>query len=225
MYKKITHTIVEEHFDCPEAVDIASEVNSDDLLMPMMRNRRPRQNEIISQSQLRSEIQTFFNNLSVNLDTLASASFDDNVDFSAAMDAVFSNDIDRLGNFLRTYYGAEFAARLNQDFRSIAMNLMYLWRAQRMKIDQSNQERNLTTLLAPAVGILFGTFNNIWDRTVVTDTFTSLIEDYMNLGTAKLKKDVTLESNIKSSIAATYNDIVNTMTDGLIAQKPEFFTA
>lgn len=226
MYKKITHTIVEEHFDCPEAVDIAAEVEGSDYYAPMMRRaRRPRQNEIITAAQFTNNINTYLNNLNAKWETMATATFDDSANFGAAMEAVFADQIDELGDEMKLYYGPEFGERLNQQLRSIAMNLMYLWRAQKMKLDISNQRKNLLDLLAPAVGILLSTFNNKWDRNVVSDVFTSIIEDYIALGEAKLKRDPTMENDIKAEIAATYSGLATAIANGVVAQQPEFFTA
>jgi hypothetical protein len=221
MYKKITHTIIEEHFDCPEAVDIAAEVENG-TEMPMRFRVTPA--TVMPADQFRAMVQDWFLDMDARWQNLANANFDSSIDYEQAIDDVFVN-VDLLGDTLKGYYGAEFGERFNQQWRSAGMNLLYIWRNIKNGWDTSVQEKNLFELLAPGSAVLYNQFNASWPRNEVEALLVSIYRDYIDYGKALKSKNSSAQASLRTKIGSALNQLSTTLASGVISRFPELFTA
>ena len=221
MYKKITHTIVEEHFDCPEAVDIASAIENNNSTAPM-RFQAFADPVVMPSSQFRTKIAGLVGDLDNRWQNLLNATFDTAYNYEEAIEEAFVNN-DELGNFLKSYYGAEFGERVNHQWRSVAMSLLYTWRNFKNNFDNSLQSERLTQLVPPFAQML-SQYNNIWEKSTVEQLFNEWYSSYVSLAEAKKAKNTSAQTNIKSIIASDVAKFSKTLADGIIAQFPTLFT-
>jgi len=216
MYKKITHTIVEEHFAHPIGVDIAANVKTG---RPM---GRPQLAEIMSTAQLKSFVDNYFIETEDKLVELCNATFDENLDFQAAI--ANAMDYESLGDMLGKYYDIEFKERFNQNCGIAIMQLMYYWRNAIRKFDNKDTVVRLKAQ-SWAMGIILNQYNNYWDRDIVRIAFDEFFGEFINLGNAKLAKNKSAETAALDKIAAAGSKISNYVSNGLLQNHPELFTA
>lgn len=221
MYKKITHTIIEEHFDCPEAVDIAVELENGNGSLPM-KFQAIQPPMVMPASQFKTKIRELVMDLDSRWQTLLNATFDTAYDYEAAIEDAFVN-ANQLGDLLKSYYGAEFGERFNHHWRAVAINLLYTWRNVKNNFDNSVQKENLLKL-SPAVAQLLNQYNSQWDRTAVTNLSNEWLSAYVALAEAIKAKNAAAQTKNKSTIASDINQFSNTLSDGVIQQFPSLFT-
>lgn len=221
MYKKITHTIVEEHFDCPEAVDLAAEIeNSKEAPMKF----RVAQATVMPADQFRAMVQDWFLETDSRWQNLAHANFDTSIDYEQAIEDVFVN-ADMLGDVLKGYYGVEFGERFNAHWRSAAMNLLYDWRNIKNGWDTNVQEMNLLELISPGGALLFNQFNSSWSREEAEALLRDIFTSYHEYGKALKSKNTSAQSSLKTKIGSDLNLLATTLASGVIARFPSLFTA
>jgi predicted Zn-dependent protease with MMP-like domain len=215
MYKKITHTIVEEHFDHPMGVGIAANVGKPKFARSSLA-------EIMPAGQFKSFVDNYFMELEDKMVEFANATFDESLDFQTAISNVM--DYETLGNMLGKYYDAEFQERFNQQIGNIIMTLMFYWRNSIRKFDN----KETTTRLRNNT---FGTsatmnqYNNFWDRDITRTLLDDFFGEFMTLGNAKLTKNKANETASLDRIAANGSKLSNYLANGVIQQFPELFTA
>ena len=216
MYKKITHTIVEEHFDHPMGVNIASDVKTGRHMS------RPRIAEIMSSSQFKSFVDNYFIEMEDKLVTLCNATFDDSLDFQSALANAMDYEI--LGDTLGKYYDIELQERFNQQIGNAVMQLVYYWRNSIRKFD-NREVLSRIKLQSWAMGQVVAQYNNFWDRDIVRTLFDDFFGEFINLGNAKLAKNKANETAALDRIAANGPKLSNYIANGVLQQMPELFTA
>lgn len=215
MYKKITHTIVEEHFDHPMGVGIAANVGKPKFARSTLA-------DIMPSGQFKSFVDNYFMELEDKMVEFANATFDESLDFQTAISNVM--DYETLGNMLGKYYDAEFQERFNQQIGNIIMTLMFYWRNSIRKFDN----KETTTRLRNNT---FGTsatmnqYNNFWDRDITRTLLDDFFGEFMTLGNAKLTKNKANETASLDRIAANGSKLSNYLANGVLQQFPELFTA
>lgn len=212
MYKKITHTIVEEHFAHPMAVNIASE----------HKMGRHSLTEIMPKDQFKSFVDNYFIDLEGKLVAFADATFDESKDFQSAITNVM--DYEALGDMMGKYYDVEFKERFNQQLGNQIMQLLYYWRNTIRKFD--NTETAARFKQNPwAMSMLMNQYNNFWDRDIVRSLFEDFFNEMLTLGAAKLAKNKANETASLDRLAAAGSKLSNYVANGVIQQHPELFTA
>lgn len=215
MYKKITHTIVEEHFDHPMGVGIAANVGKPKFARSTLA-------DIMPSGQFKSFVDNYFMELEDKMVEFANATFDESLDFQTAIVNVM--DYETLGNMLGKYYDAEFQERFNQQIGNIIMTLLFYWRNSIRKFDN----KETTTRLRNNT---FGTsatmnqYNNFWDRDITRILLDDFFGEFMTLGNAKLTKNKANETASLDRIAANGSKLSNYLANGVLQQFPELFTA
>jgi predicted Zn-dependent protease with MMP-like domain len=216
MYKKITHTIVEEHFDHPMSVNIASDVKTGH------RMGRPQMIEIMPAGQFKSFVDNYFIDMEGKLVELANATFDESLDFQSAL--ANAMDYETLGNTLGKYYGVEFQERINQNLGNGIMQLLFYWRNSIRKFDNKETLARIKNN-SWAMSQIMNQYNNFWDRDIVRTQFDDFFNEFINLGNARLAKNKTTESAALDRIAAAGSKLSNYLSNGVLQNHPELFTA
>jgi hypothetical protein len=211
MYKKITHTIVEEHFEHPMAVNIAAG----------HKMGRHSLAEIMPRDQFKAFVDNYFIDLEGKLVQFADASFDGSKDFQTALANVMDHEM--LGDGMAKYYDVEFKERFNQQLTNQIMQLMYYWRNQVRKFDNTD---NLNRLQAgPAnFSLLLNQYNNVYDRAIMKSMLDDFFMEFVALGNAKFAKNAPNETAALDRIAAAGAKLSNYLANGLVQQFPELFT-
>ncbi len=215
MYKKITHTIVEEHFDHPMGVGIAANVGKPKFARSSLA-------EIMPSSQFKNFVDNYFMEMEDKIVALANATFDESLDFQSAI--ANAMDYETLGNTLGKYYDIEFQERLNQNIGNALMQLLYYWRNSIRKFDNKDTLARIKQQ-AWAMGQVLAQYNNFWDRDILRTLLDDFFGEFVNLGNAKLAKNKANETASLDRIAAAGTKLANYMANGVIQQFPESFTA
>jgi len=216
MYKKITHTIVEEHFDHPMGVNIASDVKTG------RRIGRSQLAEIIPASQFKSFVDNYFIEMEDKIVEMANATFDESLDFQSAI--ANAMDYEALGNMLGKYYDIEFQERFNQNLGNAIMQLLYYWRNSIRKFDNKETLARIKQQ-GWAISQIANQYNNQWDRDILRTLLDDFLGEFVNLGNAKLAKNKTTETAALDRIAAAGSKLSNYLANGVLQNHPELFSA
>jgi hypothetical protein len=215
MYKKITHTIVEEHFDHPMGVGIAANVGKPKFARSSIA-------EIMPSGQFKAFVDNYFMEMEDKIIAFANATFDESLDFQSAIANVM--DYETLGNTLGKYYDIEFQERLNQNIGNALMQLLYYWRNSIRKFDNKDTLSRIKQQ-SWAMGQVLSQYNNFWDRDILRTLLDDFFGEFVNLGNAKLSKNKANETATLDRVAAAGTKLANYMANGVIQQFPESFTA
>jgi predicted Zn-dependent protease with MMP-like domain len=215
MYKKITHTIVEEHFDHPMSVGIAANVG-----LPKL--GRHSLAEVMSSGQFKTYVDNYIMETEDKLVEFANATFDESLDFQSAI--ANAMNYEALGDTLGKYYGIEFQERFNQGIGNSIMQLLYYWRNSIRKFDNKETMARIKTQTWGQAQMM-SQFNNYWDRDIVRVLLDDFFGEFVNLGNAKLAKNKANETAALDRIAAAGSKLSNYLANGVIQQHPESFTA
>jgi hypothetical protein len=211
MYKKITHTIVEEHFEHPMAVNIAAG----------HKMGRHSLAAVMPKDQFKAFVDNYFIDFEGKLVQFADTAFDPSMDFQTALADVM--EFEGLGDTMAQYYDVEFKERFNQQMGNQIMSLMYYWRNLVRKQD------NTDTLIRSKQGpgyfsqLLFQ-YNNVYDRDVARAMLEDFFGEFITLGNAKFAKNAPNETAALDRIAAAGAKLSNYLANGLVQQFPELFT-
>ena len=215
MYKKITHTIVEEHFDHPMGVGIAANVGKPKFARSSLA-------EIMPAGQFKAFVDNYFMEMEDKIVAFANATFDESLDFQSAIANVM--DYETLGNTLGKYYDIEFQERLNQNIGNALMQLLYYWRNSIRKFDNKDTLSRIKQQ-SWAMGQVLSQYNNFWDRDILRALLDDFFGEFVNLGNAKLAKNKANETAALDRVAAAGTKLANYVANGVIQQFPESFTA
>lgn len=223
MYKKITHTIVEEHFDHPIAVDIANEANSSDESMPTkFKFFKPRIGAV-SSDKFRTDINAYFSGLKSNLANMISATAKGTKDEIFATETAFFNNSEQLGDMLKPYYGIEFGERLNQNINLIGLHLIGLTREATNNLDYSASEGRLTQTENNIVDLL-ARYNQLWPRADVYPLIVDIINELVLFAEHTVKKNTVKAQESGNKISALLSVLSNTVANGTIQRYASSFT-
>lgn len=213
MYKKITHTIVEEHFDHPIAGQIKKTLEKSKLVT----------NEVFSENKFRTDVLNYFETYINNLSQLINASTGTDEDLIIAFDNSFkTNWIDELGNMTKSIYVTEFGERLNESLRSIVTGILLGIQSIRTGKD-SGQAFNRIQFSTNDLTQNLTNFNNAWQFPTVNALLNSFVTDAFNLIKAKVSKNSSLEQQLQQKISSNWSAFEKVFVDGIITQHPERF--
>ena len=213
MYKKITHNIIEEHFDHPIGSQIKKSMEKSKLVT----------NEIFSESQFRADLHNHFQSYISNLSLLINAAAGTDEDLIVAFDNFFkTNWVDDLGNMTKPLYVTEFGERCNQAFRSMATTVLLAIQTIKTGKDSSqlfNRMQYSTNELATTLS----NFNNVWQYNAVNTLLTAFATDIFALIKAKISKNTTTASQLEQKIYGDWATFERIFIDGIITHHPERF--
>jgi len=212
MYKKITHNIVEEHFDHPIASQIKKSMEKKTIT-----------NEIFSESKFRTDVNAYFEKYKSSLNSLITSSAGTDDEFLSAFDNIFKTAwIDDLGKLSNAIYFTEFGERINENMRMLATSLFLL--LQSLKV---GKEPNIYIIrmqfFANDMAANLNAFNPAWSFNVVNPLLTGLINDLSSQAKAKIAKNLTSEQQFAQKVDAGFDAFAKTLIEGMISKNPERF--
>ena len=214
MYKKITHTIVEEHFDHPIAGEIKKSIS---------RSRIPN-NEILSENKFRSDVSAYFASYMTKLNTMMNSVTGTEENLIVPFEELFKDcQIDTLGNLTKPIYSSEFGERINAAFRNIAISVLIL-----VPLIKSGKDYSLVTnrfaFIFNDMAFTLSNFNNNWNFQQIQILFQNIMNEILNQVKARNKKDNIAEQAASQKITDYLSAFEQTLVDGIINQHPERFT-
>lgn len=214
MYKKITHSIVEEHFDHPIAGQIKKSMERSRIVT----------NEVFPEDKFRSDVHAYFVKYQGHLNSLVNAVTSTDEELLTAFDNFFKTCwVDDLGNMTKPIYVTEFGERINEGMRMLATGIFLSIQSLKMGKDSGLQSGRLQ-FIANELAQNLNNFNNAWQYQTVNTLFINLFTDMINRAKAKLAKNSSTELQLAQKNTESWDTFEKTLVDGIIAQHPARFT-
>lgn len=217
MYKKITHTIVEEHFGHPMASEIKESLDSKNVMLKYFI-------EPMSVDKFRSEIINYYTALTNKLNSAVKAVESGNdTELSDTEKAIFEN-IDQLGNLFKAFYGLEFGERFNQYNRAFALGALSIARNLKSKTDIRDW-RNRLDLFKFDLARMLNDSNNLWRQPDTQNLLGQIIDTLVLHEQAIINKDSTNEIKTKETLLNHWSSLASSLAFGVAQQYPSKFTS
>lgn len=228
MYKKITHNIVEEHYDHPMAAKIKAGLTpkvkrtrfdiDDDLMFG-----RPT-NEIFDKVIFKSNLENYFNTYTQKIIQIGDTTAGTEEQLVDAFEELF-DFVDNVKNFFNPFYNRELGERLTTSFRHIASMATLLSHATKAGFDQTPWINSIRGAGLGFGGAVLINYNTSWTNPTVQ----APIIEYLNAiitRTNAIKAGDTAQ--IQRSTTDLYNKIAvfkDVIYNGITQQFPQRFTS
>lgn len=215
MYKKVTHTIIEEHFGHPLAPEIKHTLESG------FGNPRPMY-AIITVDKLKNDVSAYFTKLHQRVSGIATQTETGNMDALLAEETAFFDEVDDLGKMLLPYYGIEFSERLSQSLRAIGLSMTGIARNLKFKSDIRLLVDRLNSNF-DNMDFLLNQFNNSWQLGAVKNIWTQIVESMVNETTAIINKDSNAAASANAQLAGRLASFAESLANSVVQQYPNKF--
>jgi hypothetical protein len=221
MYKKITHNIVEEHFDHPMAAKIKDGLRTR-RVNPNENNivfGKPT-NEIFNKTIFNTNMETYFNNYAQKLIQISDTTSGTEEQLVTAFEELFDS-IDNVADFFNPFYNRELGERVSTSMRHIGLTLTMIVHSTKVGWDSAPWIRslNLSLDLAP-----FQSYNTKWLPEYLRNTIYKFNSSMIARITAvKNQNQVVIDQSTEDAYAAMmiFKDFI---ANGIIQQFPDRFT-
>ncbi len=215
MYKRVTHTITEEHFGHPMAAEIKHTLeNQSEGIRPML--------GATTADKFRSDVDAYFVSLHSKLTNIMSATETGNMESLVAAETVYFDEVDQIGKLMLPYYGIEFAERITQVFRGTGLSMIGITRNLKFKSDIKTLVERLNSNF-DALDFLLNQFNNVWVSGTVKSTWVSIVDSLIAEASAIMNKDTSTSINEHTKAANLISAFSNTLANSVIQQYPNKF--
>lgn len=216
MYKKITHTIVEEHFDHPIASQIKKTID---------RSRIPT-TEIFSESKFRADVHNYFLTLQSYLTEMTDSVNKPEQYLIAAFENMFKDNwIDGLGNMTKPFYFSDFSEVMNVTMRQLAI----VTSSMVQNVQSGKETRNLVDIFrnqeASLIAEAMGSVNYSWRYAEIRKMFVDIVINILAETSKKWNKDTVNEQIAKDNLAGLFSMFERIFVEGIITQFPNRFTS
>ena len=213
MYKKITHNIIEEHFDHPLATQIKKSI---------MRSRFS-ENQIFDTTDFRRQVNGSMNEYANKLNQILDGVTTPESDIIPAFTTIFGH-INKMGDLSKSFFPVEFAERLVQSLRSWAIySLMMVHKA---KIGQDYMlYKEYVTRSADELSSTFRDFNSAMPVLDFSPVIINISENINSKVDAKVANDINLIATFSETLVTNCRIFGNAYSNGIISKFPDRFTA
>lgn len=213
MYKKVTHTIVEEHFSHPMAGELKERLDRKSLKYKL---------EPVSAEKFKQDINSYLTNLNVKLHNIFKNVESNNEAALADSEKILFEEIDALGNMCKTYYGIEFGERVNQYLRTVALLFIAIAKNLKNKMDIRDWRLRLDAVKFDMAN-LFYSYNNIWRLPETQAIIGQIFNGWIDHVQAIINRDTTATTTTYESVSNLLSVFGSTMSNGIIQQFPGRF--
>lgn len=181
MYKKITHNIVEEHFDHPVAMDIKSRMDYNRPTPSAMADTQ-------SMVQLKLDSRTLFGNLVNSVRSLIVSVMDNGPDQKVIEDQLFK-DIYALSDVVGVFYGETAGKRFNEHLTAIATTLASIVVIIKSGKNITEQKAMLEVHITELAKLLDSANMRYWPELTVIGILNKVADQWIMQATSREKKD------------------------------------
>jgi len=215
MYKRVTHTITEEHFGHPMAAEIKHTLeNRSEGIRPML--------GATTADKFRSDVDAYFVGFHSKLTNIMSATETGSMESLVAAETLYFDEVDQIGKMMVPYYGIEFGERITQVFRGAGLSTIGIARNLKFKTDvRTLVERlndNFTNL-----DFLLNQFNNVWISGTVRNSWATIVDALVAETSAIMNKDSSTSINEHTKASNLISAFSNTLANSVIQQYPNKF--
>lgn len=212
MYKKITHSIVEEHFGMliPEATATITDTKSK---IPT--------NEIFDELKFKDRVESYLRNYGSKIINMINQLPGTEDDLILAFEDLFKN-IDDLGNMTKPFYSSDLGERININMRSVALLTFIALTNLKIGRDPLNNFNRMNVNLTD-LSLVLSTFNNLWEEVSVRSILLKLVSGIQAKSKAKKEKNTTAEQAANTVIFEQLQAFGNAFSKGIVNAFPERF--
>ena len=209
MYRKITHNIIEEHFDHPMAEQIKKTID----------RKITRPTEVIfTESDFRSMVDTYFNNYVNHLVGIANSVIGTDDELWNAFEPAFNN-VDDMGTLMKNFYVSDMGERLNIATRTLLV--LMLLSVQSAKTGTANWYLNRLDNLPNDWADVFGRYNQYWLYDTTRAAVSDIVKSLKDKLSARKAKNITLEQQAEAQLRNSFTGFSKWVQDGVITQFPD----
>lgn len=217
MYKKITHTIVEEHFDHPIANKIKSSIDKN-----FQRSKVPT-SEVFDTATFRNNVNSYFTNYANYVTKILDSMTGTEEDLITAFESAFTM-VDSIGDMMHPLYATEFGERLNTDLRTWL--ILTTIGTQAAKVNQDNMFwANRFSQIGIDMANNLSYHNNFFTFLAVRQLADDVVKAITDKFNAKKAKNSTADLDATTRIANSIKQLGSTLAEGTMQRYPERFTA
>lgn len=226
MYKKITHSIVEEHFDHPMAAKIKAgirptitrkarlNIDNDDIIFG-----RPT-TEVFNKDDFTARLESYLNNYTQKLIQITDATAGTEDQLVNAFEELF-NVVDNIGDFFHPFYNREFGEKITNSFRHIASSITMISHYVKAGWDPSLWIRSVN--LASEIAN-FQNYNDKWLQFTVGNIMREFISSMVNrIKAIKVGDQTVIDQSTRNALTAIML-FKSTIINGITQQFPDRFT-
>jgi hypothetical protein len=214
MYKKITHTIVEEHFDHPIGGQIKKTIE---------RSRVPT-TEIFDEDEFKLEVANFFKNYKENLINIADASNGTEEELVNALESSLIN-IENFLTIFKKFYVTPPAERIGISLRLFPVLLVGAINQLKAGLDPAFWTNRISGQVVNDISAVLSALNQgAWNYNSVNSVWSDVVSNLILKIKAKIKKDAAQDQTATRMINSKLSDFEKILVDGIIKQFPERFT-
>jgi len=224
MYKKITHNIVEEHYDHPMAAEIKAGLRpqvrrtrfdiDDDLIFG-----RPT-SEIYNKDDFTARFESYLTNYTQKLIQITDATAGTEEQLVNSFEELF-NFVDQIGDFFDPFYSRELGERVTTSFRHIASNITMIVHTTKAGFTTEPWARLISQ---SAIVANFQQYNDRWPRF----TLENIMKEFISKMTARV---AAIKAGNQSAVDQLTNDMYSNImlwkseiVNGITQQFPQRFT-
>jgi hypothetical protein len=216
MYKKITHNIIEEHFDHPLATEIKSTM-SQTRTDPVIKSSASSGAE-----QFRSQALSTWTTLGWRLRNLVESIWHDGGDIATINDQI-SKDIKNISNGLTPYFTSGILNNFEIGLGTLVTDLANEIKAVKSGKDTRELELKTTAAIANLGEYLESINPKYWPKAAVVDIFTNLKNQYIDQVKFKLKRDWTSDIDSLNNSIEILTRFADIFSSGIIKEFPGKF--
>lgn len=217
MYKKITHNIIEEHFDHPLATEIKSTMSQIRSIEPGIKPTASSAAE-----QFRTQATAAWTTLGWRLRNLVESIWHDGGDIDTINDQI-SKDVKNISNGLTPFFTSRILGNFEIGLETLIADLTTEIRAIKSGKDTRDLETRTTAAIANLAEYLESLNPKYWPKAAVVDIFTNLKNLYLDQVKFKLKKDWPADVDALNKSIAVLNQFADIFSSGIIKEFPGKF--
>lgn len=224
MYKKITHTIVEEHFDHPMANEIKASMSCEPPVPP------PTMPDTQSMVDLKLASRYLFGNFVNRVHSYIASAINGGNDLDAIADQL-KKDVTALSQVINEYYGTIASIRFNEHVTSMVKSLGEIVKAIKSGKSITELKQRLTVDIKDIARLLDNVNMRFWPEDAVMGILTKVADEWIVQAESREKKDWTADAESVDKVNAimiagqpdgtmSFADI---FSNGIIQQFPNKF--
>jgi hypothetical protein len=219
MYKKITHNIVEEHFDHPMAGQIKKTI---------VRSQVPN-SEVFDENSFRTNVANYTNSYSSSINKIIESFSSTQANLISEFEQAFTS-VDNLGNMTKPFITSELGERMNADFRYILIYTAMAVQSARIGQDTLFAENRILQSTNDLASAMIA-YNTYWTPAGadITDNLYAISQSIGNninkKINAKVSNNAALSAELAAAINSDFSKFGTIFVNGLVRKFPERFTS
>jgi len=220
MYKKITHNIVEEHYDHPLAMEIKSTM-SQTRTDPIIRSTAGLVG-LSTAEQFRTQATAMWTTLGWRLRNLIESVWHDSGDVGAINDQL-SKDIKNIRNGLTPYFSDGSLGNFEIGLQTLVTDLANEIKAVKLGKDTRDLESKTVASIVNLAEYLESVNPKYWPKAAVVDIFTGLKNHYIDQVKFKLKREWSSDIDALNMSISALTRFADIFSSGIIKEFPNKF--